>query len=174
VYDDNGDVILNKNGSIERAYTPVSDEDLAKAAALVRDAMGYNRDRGDSVTVQHIAFSRTAQFEKEDRDYRNKLQMQRIVLSAIIAVGALLVLFIVFRLVSRELERRRRLREEQAAEDARRMREAALAAAEQEGAEVVVSVEERARMELMENVINVAREHPGDVAQLIRTWLREE
>ena len=37
-----------------------------------------------------------------------------------------------------------------------------------------MSVEERARLEMQENAINMAREHPEDVAQLIRTWLVEE
>jgi flagellar M-ring protein FliF len=29
-------------------------------------------------------------------------------------------------------------------------------------------------MELMESAINMAKEHPEDAAQLIRTWLMEE
>ena len=37
-----------------------------------------------------------------------------------------------------------------------------------------MSVDAGARMELQENAINMAREHPEDVAQLIRTWLMEE
>jgi flagellar M-ring protein FliF len=55
-------------------------------------------------------------------------------------------------------------------------REAALRSAEEEeeGMEVGMSVEDRARMEMQENAINMAREHPEDVAQLIRTWLAEE
>ncbi|MDR1315503.1 MAG: flagellar M-ring protein FliF [Spirochaetales bacterium] len=173
-HDEKGAVILNTDGSIDREYIPVGDEDLAKAAALVRDAVGYSRDRGDSVTVQHIAFSRTEQFAQEDSDYRSRQQRNIIILSAVIALGALLVLFIAFRFISREMERRRRLREEELARQQQAMREAALRAAEQEGQEVEMSVEERTRMELTENVINMAREHPGDVAQLIRTWLREE
>jgi flagellar M-ring protein FliF len=54
------------------------------------------------------------------------------------------------------------------------MREAALVDADNEGVEVSMSVEEKRRMELQENAINLAKEHPGDVAQLIRTWLSEE
>jgi flagellar M-ring protein FliF len=46
--------------------------------------------------------------------------------------------------------------------------------AEQEGMEVSISVEERTRMELMESVVNLAKEHPEDCAKLIRTWLLEE
>ena len=54
------------------------------------------------------------------------------------------------------------------------MREAALKAAETEGIEVELSPEERARLEMQENVMNIAREHPEEVAKLIRTWLAEE
>ena len=41
-------------------------------------------------------------------------------------------------------------------------------------ADVSMTVEERRRQELQENAINMAREHPEDVALLIRTWLMEE
>ena len=53
-------------------------------------------------------------------------------------------------------------------------REKALWQAEQAGMEVTMSVEERRRAELQENAITMAKEHPEDVAQLIRTWLMEE
>jgi len=46
--------------------------------------------------------------------------------------------------------------------------------AEQAGMEVTMSVEERHRAELQENAIMMAKEHPEDVAMLIRTWLMEE
>ena len=173
-YDDKGSLVLNKDGSIDREYTPVSEVDIAKASSLVRDAVGFSRDRGDSVTVQHVMFSRIWQFEKEDEEYRSRMQRNLIILWSIIAVGALLLLFVVFRLVTREIERRRRLREEELARQQQAMREAALRSAEMEGTEVEMSVEDRTRMELTESVINMAREHPGDVAQLIRTWLKEE
>ena len=54
------------------------------------------------------------------------------------------------------------------------MREAALRSAEDQGMEVELSIEDRARQEMQENAVNMAREHPEDVAQLIRTWLTEE
>jgi flagellar M-ring protein FliF len=54
------------------------------------------------------------------------------------------------------------------------MREAAQRRGEEEGGGVEQSVEERARWEMQENAHNMAREHPEDVAQLIRTWLLEE
>jgi flagellar M-ring protein FliF len=40
--------------------------------------------------------------------------------------------------------------------------------------EVSMSVEERKRKDDLEAVMGLAREHPEDVALLIRTWLMEE
>jgi flagellar M-ring protein FliF len=86
----------------------------------------------------------------------------------------LLVGFIIFRIIAREMERRRRLAEEERARREQALRESAMAEAEQDGLDVSISVEDRGRMELMESVVNLAKEHPEDCAQLIRTWLLEE
>jgi flagellar M-ring protein FliF len=91
-----------------------------------------------------------------------------------IGIVALIGFFVVLRVITRALERRRRLREEELARQHQAMREAALRSAEEEGTQVEMSVEERARMELEEMALNIAREHPTEVAQLIRTWLAEE
>ncbi|MEE8591116.1 MAG: flagellar basal-body MS-ring/collar protein FliF [Spirochaetia bacterium] len=174
VYNENGQLELNPDGSIKREYTPVSDEDLSKAEALIKDSIGYDRDRGDSVTVEHISFDRSVQFAAENEEFRLQRQLRTTIISVIIGIGAIIFAAILYRLIAKELERRRRLREEELARQHQAMREAALRSAEEEGAEVELSVEERARMEMQENAINMAREHPEDVAQLIRTWLLEE
>ena len=85
-----------------------------------------------------------------------------------------LIVFIVFRFITRELERRRRLREEEILRRQQAEREKALWEAKQDGIDVTMSVEERKRAELQENAIAMAKEHPEDVAMLIRTWLMEE
>jgi flagellar M-ring protein FliF len=174
VYNSKGQLAINPDGSIKREYVPVSAEDLRKAEALIRDAVGYNRDRGDSVTVEHLQFDRSSQFGREDAELRRQRQVRTTVLSIIIGLGGLLAAIVLYRLVAKEAERRRRLREEELARQHQAMREAALRRAEEEGPEVELSVEDRARMEMQENAVNMAREHPEDVAQLIRTWLLEE
>ncbi len=173
-YDDNGQLIMKPDGSIERTYTPPSPELLASVAQIVEHAIGFDAGRGDSVTVQHVQFDRTREQLLEDEAARRQQQIQQIVLYSLIGIAVLLIAFIAFRLISREVERRRRLREEELARQHQAMREAALRSAEEEGTEVEMSVEERARLEMQENAINMAREHPEDVAQLIRTWLMEE
>ncbi len=172
--DPRGQALLSADGGIARDYVPVSQEDLLKARSLVQDAIGFNRDRGDSVTVEHIQFDRSGQFTKEDVQMRRERQLRTTVLSIILGIAAVLIAALVYRLISKETERRRRLREEELARQHQAMREAALRRAEEESVDVELSVEDRARMEMQENAVNMAREHPEDVAQLIRTWLVEE
>ncbi len=174
VYNETGELATNPDGSIKREYVPVSEEDLRKAENLIKDAIGYSQDRGDSVTVEGIQFDRSGQFAQEDAHLRRQRQLRTTILSIIIGIGAIVFAAIVYRLISKEMERRRRLKEEELARQHQAMREAALRRAEEEGVEVELSVEERARLEMQENAINMAREHPEDVAQLIRTWLMEE
>jgi flagellar M-ring protein FliF len=174
VYNNKGQLAINLDGSVKREYVPVSGDDLKKAEALIRDAVGYNRDRGDSVTVEHLQFDRSKQFGVEDAALRQSRQVRTTVLSIIIGLAALLAAIVLYRLLAKEMERRRRLREEELARQHQAMREAALRRAEEEGTGVELSVEDRARLEMQENAVNMAREHPEDVAQLIRTWLLEE
>ncbi len=173
-YNDKGDPMVRPDGGIEREYVPVSQAELDAAAALVRDSIGFNRMRGDSVTVRNIQFDRGAQFKTEDQAFLQRQQTNRIILYSLIGVAFLLVSFIVFRLISRELERKRRIAEEKRAIEQQMLRENAIRQAEEQNIEVSMSVEERKRLDLQEHAINMAKEHPEDVAQLIRTWLREE
>ena len=172
--DEKGAVIRDPSGKIERDYTPVEANDLAAARQLVQDAIGYSRERGDSVTVTNIRVDRTAQFAEEDAALLKKEQTQRTIIYVGIGIIAVLVAFIVFRMISREIERKRRLKEEEILRKHQMEREKTLWEAEQAGMEVTMSVEERERAELQENAIAMAKEHPEDVAMLIKTWLMEE
>ena len=174
IYNDKGLLSITSQGSIEREYKSINDADLEKARTLIEHSIGYDQLRGDSVTVQHLTFDRTAQFEQEDQKYRNQKRLQQAIIYSLIGIGVIIAAFILFRFISRELERRRRLREEELARQHQAMREAALRSAEEDSMDVEMSVEDRARMEMHEHAMNMAREHPEDVAQLIRTWLVEE
>jgi flagellar M-ring protein FliF len=173
-YDEKGKPITLVDNSIDREYLPVPEADLVKVRDLIRDAIGYSPARGDSVTVQNIPFDRTREFLAEDAAYFRQQRFQTTVMLFVSGLAVLLVSFIAYRLIYRELERRRRLRDEELSRQHQMMRESALRQAEEEGVEVSMSVEERKRMELQDNAISLAREHPEDVAQLIRTWLLEE
>ncbi|MBO5116819.1 MAG: flagellar M-ring protein FliF, partial [Treponema sp.] len=163
-----------ENGSIKRKYIPISEDDLLKAENLIKGAIGYDRNRGDTVVVTNLAYDRSVEFKEEDDAYFAELQRKKTILIILAAVAIVLIGFILFRIISRELERRRRLREEELLRQQQAAREAALWEAKEDGMDVTMSVEETRRMELQENAINMAKEHPEEVALLIRTWLMEE
>lgn len=156
---------------VQQALTP---EEMKQAENIVKKAIGFDEARGDQVGVENIMFDRSKDWKGLRDEYRRKEQIKRMMLAGLVGVFALFLGFILFGAIRREVQRRRRMREEQLALEQQRMREAALRAAEDEGVEVELSLEERARLELQENAINLAKERPDDVAQLLRTWLAEE
>ena len=161
-------------GKFFRVYYPVSQTVIENVTSLVQDAIGYNKKRGDSVTITSFAIPHDAEWEIEEIDYFHKQQTRKTLILVLAGTAVVLIAFIVFRFISRELERRRRLREEELLRRQQAEREKALWDAKQDGMEVTMSVEERKRAELQENAIAMAKEHPEDVAMLIRTWLMEE
>jgi flagellar M-ring protein FliF len=173
-YDEKRKPVLTSDGSIERIYTPLPDKELFDAVLLVQGAIGYNPTRSDIVTVRNIPFDRNKEFTEEDAAYFRKKQVQTTVVIFIAGLTILLLGFIIFRAITREIERRKRQAEKDRQMREQALRESEMMRAEQEGMEVSISVEERSRMELMESVTNLAKEHPEDCAKLIRTWLLEE
>jgi flagellar M-ring protein FliF len=173
-YDEKGNPVVLPDGTIDREYIPVPPDELRAAQLLIQSAVGYNAGRGDTVTVQNIPFDRTQEFAEIDAAYFRRKQIQTTILVFLSGLVILLIAVIVFRMITREIERRRRLEAEERARREAAIREGAIASAEEEGVDVSISVEERTRMELLESVVNMAKEHPEDVAQLIRTWILEE
>ncbi len=173
VYNEKNKPIL-ENGHLRREYIPLTEEQLAATTKLVQDAIGYDRARGDSVTVTNIQIDRSEEHEKEDLAFITALNRNRTIVFSLLGIAVILITFIIFRIVSREIERRRRLEEERRRQQQEEERQRALLEAQQQGMEVTMSVEERKRAELQENAIAMAKEHPEDVAMLLRTWLMEE
>ncbi|MCL2093273.1 MAG: flagellar M-ring protein FliF [Treponema sp.] len=173
-YDEKRNPIVTDEGSLERVYTPIEARELEYTRQLIRDAIGYSAARGDSVTVTNIRFDRTQQFIEEDQAFFRQRQMQTTIIIFLVGLAVLLISFILFRTVSREIERRKRMEAEERARREEALRQQALLQAEEEGMDVSISVEERTRLELQESVASMTRDHPEDAAQLIRTWLLED
>ena len=173
-YDEKGNLIINPNGSIARKYIPVDPAVLASTTSLIQSAIGYDRIRGDTVSVQNIQYDRSAQFAEEDEKFKKAQQQRTTILVSIAGIAAILLAFVVIRLITRSIERRRRLKQEEMLRQSQLEREKTIWEAEQAGMEVTMSVEERRRAELQENAVTMAKEDPEDVAMLIRTWLMEE
>jgi hypothetical protein len=74
------------DGTIEREYVPVPLEELRKVEGLIRDAIGYNSVRGDSITVTNIPVDRIAEFAKEDAAYFRRQKQKTILLSFLVSL----------------------------------------------------------------------------------------
>ncbi|MGN0738931.1 MAG: flagellar basal-body MS-ring/collar protein FliF [Treponema sp.] len=173
-YDKNHNPIFDDEGRIVREYTPVSKEELEDIAALVEGAIGYDRAKKYRVVVRNVQIDRQAEFDAEDDAYRKARQTRMTIICVLIGIAVVLLVFILYRFISREIERRKRIKAEEERRRQEMARIMALQNAQEEGMEVTMSVEERRRAELQENAISMAKEHPEDVAMLIRTWLMEE
>jgi flagellar M-ring protein FliF len=157
-----------------REYTAIADKDLKKIKNLLSTSIGFEKVRGDGISVETIQRDRTAEFAAEDAALKKKRLIRNILLASLITILTLFIAIILWRAIKKEIERRRRKREEELARQQQLMREAALRVAEDEGAEYELSADEKARREMLENAINLARDKPEDVALLLRTWLAEE
>ncbi|MDR3312691.1 MAG: flagellar M-ring protein FliF [Spirochaetaceae bacterium] len=173
-YDGKGNPMILVDGSIDREYTAVLPAELDAAAALVRNAIGYNQSRGDSVAVQNIPFDRRTQFEKEDFVYIRGQQTRRTFIILILAVIGFIILIFGVNALKKigDIRRKRKEAEEQRRRDVEE--EARLYGAQEPGIDITMSEDDRRRAELVGNVESMAREHPENVAQLIRTWMMEE
>lgn len=168
------DYIVDENGSLKRTYTPLTQEELDNVTNYVRAAVGFSKNRNDIVTITNNPVDHSKEFSEFDEAYFKKLRTRQTILLVLAAIAIVLVGFILFRIISKEIERRRRAREEELLRQQQLAREQALWDAKEESQTVTMSVEESRRAELQENAINMAKEHPEDVAMLIRTWLMEE
>lgn len=173
-YHEDGKPVITEEGGIKRDYFERTPEEMKSFEEIVKGSIGFNAARKDTVVVQNIQFDRTNEFELEDAYLKKREQMRKTLLSALIALFSIFIITLAYRAIAREVARRKRIKEEELARQQQLMREAALKSAEEEGAEVELSAEEKARLEMQENVMSLARDHPEEVAKLIRTWLAEE
>jgi flagellar M-ring protein FliF len=173
-YDEKGNVVIEANGNIGREYVPLTPEEIRSTEAIIQNAIGYNAGRGDSVTVQNIAFDRTAQFADEMAELAKQKQFRLTIILAFAGLALFFVGFLLIKGILRAQELKRQREEAERARQAQLRREAALLEAEREGSEPNLSPEDRAFQEIIEKATTLAREKPTDVALLMRTWLMEE
>ena len=158
-----GGVALNQDGSVRRAYTPVPGDELRKATLLVQDAIGWDRERGDSVTVEHLQFDRSSQFEQEDMLLRREARL----LSMLPVAAAAAAMLLLFALVAVLRWRRRRRRAERAAGGTARLSSATRVFGT--GRPGLADQEQMRR-----SAEHLARRRPQDAARALRRWLVED
>ncbi len=170
VYDEKGDFVI-ENGMRKREYKPMALEEIKNIEDVLQSSFEYKPERGDSITVRNISFDRMNEFREIDENYFASERFKYFLFIASIVFSLLILVFTIFFAISRELERRRRLREEELAKQAHLRRQQALMdGGDDIGVDDVVGGI-REGDELQSNAELLAREKPEDVAKLIRTWL---
>ena len=159
-----GGVALNPDGSVRRTYLAVSGEELRKASLLVKDAIGWDERRGDSVTVEHLQFDRSSQFEQEDALLRREAWLLSMLPVAAAAVAGLLLLAVAA--VVRGRQRRRRAERSTGGparlDNATRVYGTA-------GSGGLAGQEQMRR-----SAEHLARRRPHDAARALRKWMGED
>ena len=173
LYDDSGNIKV-VNGKIQREYQPVPPEVLESIRNVLKSSLGINETRGDTVTVENIPFDHSIEFAKESDAYAATQARQRFFLILVGALIGAILLGLLLRIAMQERERRKRARQEEQERQRQAMREAALRAAEEDIANSELAIANRSNIELQENAVNLTRDNPVGVAQLIRMWMSDD
>ena len=160
-----GQILLNADGSAQREYTPVSADDLRKATLLIQDAIGWDRQRGDSVTVEHLQFDRMRQFQEEDAVLRREAELLRML--PLVPAGAVALLLTALGSWLWGRHRRSRAAQRPGTQPARLSAAARCGFAASPG-------DLRSKAQMQQNAARLARERPADAARALRTWLVEK
>ncbi|MGM0507745.1 MAG: flagellar basal-body MS-ring/collar protein FliF [Fusobacteriota bacterium] len=160
-------IVLNKKANYFN-NSEFTEEVKVNFENMVKNAINFNENRGDSINVTAIEFNtETIDRFQEEIESREKLQ-QRILLGVVIIIG-LAVLFGLITFI------RRKIAEKKLREREKREMEEMIPDFETEGIlGEQLSVEEQERKEQEEGIKGLAKKQPEDVANLIQTWLTEE
>lgn len=151
---------INDTGEKTTVYTPRSEEEMSKLAALVRNAVGYDPTRNDQVEVTNIAFDVTeAQRLQHDVKVVDRWETVRtFALYGSIFIACLL-LFLVLRSMFTKLTPlpRKDLAEK----------------LEPELEPLHIPLDTQLRVQKQRLVSDLSKEKPDDIARLIHSWIIE-
>ncbi len=90
---------INEKGEEEEVYTPRTPEELAKFETIVKNAIGFNEARGDSVKIENIRFTKE-DFTESERlmtTLERKKLMNSLLKWALLALALTMFFFLVIR-----------------------------------------------------------------------------
>lgn len=90
---------VNDNGEEEEVYTPRTPEELAKFETIVKNAIGFNEARGDSVKIENIRFTKE-DFSESERimtTLERKRMMNALLKWLLLALALTMFFFLVIR-----------------------------------------------------------------------------
>ncbi|WP_236822516.1 flagellar basal-body MS-ring/collar protein FliF [Andreprevotia sp. IGB-42] len=178
-------VVLNfkpgKDKDGKATYVPFSPAEMTQINNLVREAIGYNKDRGDSVNVVNAAFADQAPLDEKPLQEKAVAYVQAnwpdLVKLALIALAVIYLLFFVVRPLMRDLTKAREepgmleldLGDNTPPLDEEGSVAAALKAAQEESDSARAS----AFADLLQQAKEIAKNDPRMVATIMREWMSQ-
>ena len=161
--------ILDDSGNtVGRTNTPWTEAEKEIIVGLVKAAMGFNEDRGDSVFVGNMPFEAAVEEDKaseiESTRVRNKF-----ILDVVRYVALGLAILALIMLVIRPMVKR--LSSKPADLDLLMGMPATIG--ELEGEELEIPTERESGIPPREKIIEIAKQDPLKTSALIHTWLRD-
>ena len=142
----------------------LSESDKESIASMVGNAIGYDPER-DQISVEGMEFQNEMARLLADEVARQQREQQRMRIYRI--AGIVLVALLAFIAIRTIISKRRKLEEEELAEEMLAMQQAAVSKTEEESLEVKDN-------EIYRKIERHARRNPEDVAKVIKTWLIED
>lgn len=157
-----------------REYLPRSPEELQKFEKIIRDAVGFNPERGDRITVENVAFDTSVlDQERKEMEKADRLQMVTQLGGKLLTGAVLLALFLgLLRLV-----RRARWSAPAGAMPSvvgRSVNVQLGGTAEEAPVMLPERLENPKSAQIQKRIQELSRVSPDQLAKLIRVWLREE
>jgi flagellar M-ring protein FliF len=159
---------VSADGSSIMKYKPRSPEELNNFDRIVRNAIGYNEDRGDQVEVVGVPFALSRITEPVPSALEKwETQVDKLVIPLIVLMIAVAFILFVIRLFFRMLAEKRRKTEETLQRSVEKGQ--LLTPEEEEDLSLAPK-----KMTDKERVYKLAQSDPDRAVDLVRRWLREE
>jgi len=166
--------LIKKPGTVKRLTiavflndkTKLTDEQKLGLEEGVKNAVGFNSQRGDKISLMQIHFD-NEWFEKMVREMERRERMKLIII--ISSIGGILLIIIavlVIRWYRNYIEAKRRKSMEQ--EEIKQVVEI------EEEFEPILSIEEQEKREMHEKIRKSAQSNPEEFAKLLKAWMMEE
>ncbi len=143
------------------------EEEKRKFINMVKNAVGFKEERGDSINVEIIPFDmqRIAQYEMAIKSQEKQKTYTLIALSVLIGIIVLSILG--YYLIRKREEKLLKEKERRAVEDLIPEFDEILVGKQ-------LSVEDQERMEKEDEIKEIAKKKPEEVAGLVRAWLTDD
>lgn len=168
-------IVVNHRRSIDADGKPtlvaLSADEIESINALVREAIGFNRDRGDSINVVNAAFTETPAPELQEPALWQQPETMALARDlgkhALLVVLALIVILMLIRPALRSVARPAPPALSTRVDDPLQIPEPPAAGALPAP---MLATEAPARTEMQEQILRLARADPAGVANVVRNW----